>query len=42
LDYIAESKPKAAKLKPEDIGDNALLKELEASGFMKKIGIGAN
>jgi ABC-type nitrate/sulfonate/bicarbonate transport system substrate-binding protein len=42
LDYIAESKPEAAKLKPEDIGDNAPLKELEASGFMKKIGIGAN
>ncbi|HMA80313.1 MAG TPA: hypothetical protein VKR81_05460, partial [Candidatus Binatia bacterium] len=40
LDYISESKPKAAKLKPEDIGDNAPLKELEASGFMKTIGAG--
>lgn len=39
LDYIAEANPKAAKLKPDDIGDNAPLKELEASGFMKKIGI---
>jgi len=39
LDYISEAKPKAAKLKPEDIGDNTPLKELEASGFMKKIGI---
>ena len=40
LDYISESKPQAAKLKPEDIGDNAPLKELEASGFMKTIGAG--
>ena len=39
LDYISESNPKAAKLKPEDIGDNAPLKELEASGFMKQIGV---
>jgi NitT/TauT family transport system substrate-binding protein len=39
LDYMSESNPKAAKLKPEDIGDNAPLKELAASGFMKKIGV---
>jgi len=39
LDYMSESNPKAAKLKPEDIGDNAPLKELAASGFLKKIGV---
>ena len=40
LDYISESKPQAAKLKPEEIGDNGPLKEIEASGFLKKIGVG--
>jgi len=40
LDYIAESNPKAAKAKPEDIGDNTPLKAIEASGFMKTIGAG--
>ncbi len=39
LNYMSESNPKVAKLKPEDIGDNVPLKELEASGFMKKIGV---
>jgi ABC-type nitrate/sulfonate/bicarbonate transport system substrate-binding protein len=37
LDTIAESNPKARNVKPEDIGDNAPLKEIEASGFVKQI-----
>jgi ABC-type nitrate/sulfonate/bicarbonate transport system substrate-binding protein len=37
LDYIAESNPKAAKAKPEEIGDNRLLKEIDASGFLKSL-----
>lgn len=42
LDYIAESNPKAAHAKPEDIGDNKPLKEIAASGFLKTIGIGGS
>jgi hypothetical protein len=37
LDTIAESNPKARNVKPEDVGDNAPLKEIEASGFLKQI-----
>ena len=37
LDVTAESNPKAKNVRPEDIGDNALLKEIEASGFLKQI-----
>jgi len=40
LDYIGESHPEAKNLKPEDIGDNEPLKEIEASGFLKTLGIG--
>lgn len=40
LDYIGETNPKAKTAKPEDIGDNAPLKEIEASGFLKTLGIG--
>jgi len=40
LDYTVESNPKAANVRPEEIGDNAPLKEIEASGFLKKIGVG--
>ena len=35
LDTIAESNPKAAGVKPEEFGDNSLVHEIEASGFMK-------
>ena len=37
LDTIAESNPKARSVKPEDIGDNGPLKEIETSGFVKQI-----
>ena len=37
LDVTAESNPKAKNVRPEDIGDNALLKEIEASGFLKQV-----
>lgn len=37
LDTIAESNPKAKSVKPEDIVENAPLKEIEASGFLKQI-----
>jgi NitT/TauT family transport system substrate-binding protein len=37
LDTIAESNPKAAKVKPEDVGDNGPMHEIEASGFIKQI-----
>jgi hypothetical protein len=37
LDTIAESNPKAAGVKPEDVGDNSLVHEIEASGFMKQM-----
>ena len=40
LDSIAESNPKAAKTKPEEIGDNKLLKEIDASGFLKSLAMG--
>jgi len=35
LDTTAESNPKAKTIKPEEIGDNTLLREIEASGFLK-------
>jgi ABC-type nitrate/sulfonate/bicarbonate transport system substrate-binding protein len=38
LDTLVESNPKAAKLKPEDVGDNGPLREIEKSGFLKQIG----
>jgi hypothetical protein len=34
---MVESNPKAAKLRPEDIGDNDPLREIEASGFVRQI-----
>jgi hypothetical protein len=37
LDTIIESNPKAAKVKPEDVGDNGPVREIELSGFIKKI-----
>jgi hypothetical protein len=37
LDGIGENNPKEKSLKPEDIGDNSILKEIEASGFVKQI-----
>jgi NitT/TauT family transport system substrate-binding protein len=37
LDTTAESNPKARSIKPEEIGDNTLLREIEASGFLKSI-----
>jgi ABC-type nitrate/sulfonate/bicarbonate transport system substrate-binding protein len=40
LDYIGENNPKAKTAKPEDIADNAPLKEIAASGFLKTLGIG--
>jgi NitT/TauT family transport system substrate-binding protein len=40
LDTMVESNPKAAKVRPEDIGDNSPLREIEASGFVKQIGAG--
>jgi len=40
LNYTAETNPKAANVTPEEIGDNGPLKEIEASGFLKKIGLG--
>ena len=40
LDYIGETNPKARSAKPEDIGDNGPLKAIEASGFLKTIGLG--
>lgn len=40
LKYIDESNPEAKNLKPEDIGDNSPLKEIEASGFLKTLGVG--
>jgi NitT/TauT family transport system substrate-binding protein len=38
IDTIAESNPKAKNLKPEAVGDNGPLREIEASGFLKQIG----
>jgi hypothetical protein len=40
LDYIGENNPKAKTAQPEDIADNAPLKEIAASGFLKTLGIG--
>lgn len=37
LDTIAESNPKADKVKPEDVGDNGAVREIESSGFIKQI-----
>lgn len=37
LDGIAEKNPKARNVKPEDIGDNSIAKEIEASGFVTQI-----
>lgn len=37
LDTIAESNPKAGKVKPEDVGDNGAVREIESSGFIKQI-----
>lgn len=37
LDTIAETNPKAKRAKPQDIVNNSLLKEIEASGFLKQI-----
>lgn len=37
LDTIAESNPKADKVKPEDVGDNDAVREIESSGFIKQI-----
>lgn len=36
LDTTAESNPKAKNARLEEIGDNGLLKEIEASGFLKQ------
>jgi ABC-type nitrate/sulfonate/bicarbonate transport system substrate-binding protein len=40
LDTTAESNPKAKNIKPEEIGDNTLLREIEASGFLKQVAPG--
>jgi NitT/TauT family transport system substrate-binding protein len=40
LDAIAETNPKAKKAKPEDMVNNSLLREVEASGFLKQIASG--
>lgn len=40
LDTTAESNPKAKNIKPEEIGDNTLLREIEASGFLKQVSPG--
>lgn len=40
LDTIAETNPKAKGAKPQDIVNNSLLKEIEASGFLKQISSG--
>ncbi|MBI4526695.1 MAG: hypothetical protein HY695_23090 [Deltaproteobacteria bacterium] len=37
LDGIGESDPRAKKVKPEDIVNNSILQEIEASGFAKQI-----
>ncbi|HEX9143202.1 MAG TPA: ABC transporter substrate-binding protein [Candidatus Binatia bacterium] len=37
LDVTAESNPKAKNVRPEEIGDNGPLKEIEAGGFLKQI-----
>ncbi len=40
LDTIAETNPKAKKAKPEEFVNQSLLKEIEASGFVKQIAVG--
>jgi len=40
LDITAESNPKAQSVKPEDVGDNGPLREVEASGFVKQMEAG--
>ncbi len=37
LDTIAETNPKARKAKPEDIIDDSILRDIEASGFVKQL-----
>ncbi|TAJ97030.1 ABC transporter substrate-binding protein [bacterium] len=40
IDTLIETNPKAKNLKPEQVGDNALLQEIEGSGFLKQISSG--
>lgn len=40
LDTISEKNPKAKGVKPEDIGINTYLQEIEGSGFLKQISSG--
>ena len=40
LDTISQKNPKAKKVKPEDVGINNYLHEIEASGFLKQISSG--
>src|SRR5262249_22593947 len=37
LDAMVESNPKAARLRPKDIGDNDPLREIEGSGLVRQI-----
>ena len=40
LDTTVDANPKARDLKPEQVGDNSILQEIEASGFVKQIASG--
>lgn len=40
LDTMVETNPKVKNLKPEQVGDNSILQEIEASGFVKQIASG--
>lgn len=40
LDTISQKNPKAKGVKPEDVGVNTYLREIEASGFVKQISSG--
>lgn len=40
LDTMVETNPKAKSLKPEQVGDNSILQEIEAGGFIKQISSG--
>ena len=40
LDTIAESNPKASRVKPEDVADNDAVREIESSGFIKQMEAG--
>ena len=40
LDTIAESNPKAKTVKPEEMIENSMLQEIEASGFVKQLAAG--